>query len=40
VAGTLEHVLSGAPYGGPDALWTFVLGADGRGTSVEELYTP
>lgn len=40
VAGTLEHVLAGAPYGGPDALWTFVLGADGRASSVEELYTP
>ncbi|HAS12755.1 MAG TPA: hypothetical protein DCS55_19930 [Acidimicrobiaceae bacterium] len=38
--GTLEHVLAGAPYGGADALWNFVLGEDGRATSVEEIYTP
>ncbi len=40
VAGTLEHVLAGAPYGGADALWNFVVGVDGRATSVEELYLP
>ena len=40
VEGTLEHVLSGAPYGGANALWNFVLGEDGRATSVEELYLP
>ena len=39
VEGTLEHVLSGAPYGGADALWNFVV-EDGRATSVEEIYTP
>jgi hypothetical protein len=39
VAGTIEHVLSGAPYGGADALWTFAL-AGGRATSVEEVYLP
>ncbi len=40
VAGTVEHVLTGAPSGGAGALWTFVVGADGRATSVEELYLP
>ncbi len=40
VAGTLEHVLAGAPYGGADALWNFVLGDDGRATSVDEIYLP
>lgn len=39
VEGTLEHVLSGAPYGGAGALWNFVV-EDGRATSVEEIYTP
>lgn len=39
VEGTLEHVLSGAPYGGANALWNFVV-EDGRATSVEEIYTP
>jgi hypothetical protein len=39
VEGTLEHVLSGAPYGGADALWSFSV-EDGRATSVEELYLP
>lgn len=39
VAGTIEHVLTGAPYGGTSALWNFVI-EDGRATSVEELYTP
>ena len=39
VEGTIEHVLTGAPYGGTSALWSFVI-EDGRATSVEELYTP
>lgn len=39
VAGTLEHVLSGAPFGGADALWSFFVEGD-RATSVEEIYTP
>lgn len=39
VEGTLEHVLSGAPHGGTDAVWAFVM-EDGRATSVEELYLP
>lgn len=40
VEGTLEHVLSGAPYGGEAALWSFVIGADGRAISADEIYTP
>jgi len=40
VEGTLEHVLSGAPYGGESALWSFVIGADGRAISADEIYTP
>jgi len=40
VEGTLEHVMSGAPYGGTSALWSFVFGADGRVVSVDEIYTP
>lgn len=39
VEGTIEHVLTGAPYGGSSALWNFVI-EDGRATSVEELYLP
>lgn len=40
VEGTLEHVMSGAPYGGEAALWSFVIGADGRAISADEIYTP
>lgn len=40
VEGTLEHVLSGGPYGGTDALWNFVIGDDGRATAVDEIYLP
>lgn len=40
VAGTVEQVLTGAPYGGPDALWSFTIGADGRAAAVDELYLP
>lgn len=40
MAGTLEDVLSGAPYGGADALWTFVIGDEGRATAVDEIYLP
>jgi hypothetical protein len=40
VEGTLEHVLSGAPYGGPDALWSFVIGDGGLAVSVDEIYLP
>jgi hypothetical protein len=40
VEGTLEHVLSGAPYGGTYALWTFVIGDGGLAISVDEIYMP
>lgn len=40
VEGTIEQVLTGAPYGGADALWGFVVGEDGRATSVDEIYLP
>lgn len=38
VEGTLDHLLTGAPYGGPDALWNFSIGDDGRATSADEIY--
>ena len=40
VEGTLEQVMTGAPYGGADALWSFAIGEDGRATSVDEIYMP
>lgn len=39
VAGTLEHVLAGAPYGGRAAIWSFEL-LDGRAVGVGEVYLP
>lgn len=39
VAGTLEHVLSGPPYGGSNAIWTFEL-LDGRAVGAGEVYLP
>lgn len=38
VEGTVEQVLTGAPYGGADALWNFFLDADVRATAVDEIY--
>jgi ABC-type amino acid transport substrate-binding protein len=38
VEGTLEQVLTGAPYGGSDALWNFFLDAEGRAAAIDEIY--